>query len=70
MLTTGEWCNPVSNILHHMKKGVEWGSGTRGLRLVAAFWAGIPVSLAQTGEVTQEAGVVSRRRRAAIGTAF
>ena len=24
MLTMGEWCDPVSNMLHHMKKGVEW----------------------------------------------
>ena len=45
-------------------KMVEWGLGTRGLRVLAAFWAGIPV------EVTQEAGVVPRRRRAAIGTLF
>ena len=35
-------------------KGVEWGLGTRGLRIVETFWAGIPV------EVTQEASVVSR----------
>jgi len=45
-------------------KVVEWGLGTRGLRKVAAFWAGIPV------EVKQEAGVVPRCRRAAIGTLF
>ena len=38
--------------------------GTRGLRIVAAFWVGIPV------EVTQEAGVVPRCRRATIGTPF
>ena len=25
-------------------KGVEWGFGTRGLRIVAAFWARISVS--------------------------
>jgi len=34
-----------------MQKEVQWGLGTRGLRMVAAFWAGISV------EVTQEAGV-------------
>ena len=45
-------------------EGVEWGLGTRDLRMVAAFWAGIPV------EVIQEAGVVLRYRRAAIGTPF
>jgi len=50
MLTKGKWCNPVLT--------------TRGLRMMAAFWAGIPV------EVTQEAGVVPRCRRAAIGTPF
>ena len=43
---------------------VEWGLGTRGLRMVAAFWAGIPV------EITQQAGVVPRCRRVAIGTPF
>ena len=35
-------------------KVVEWGFGTIGLRMVAAFWAGIPV------EATQDAGVVPR----------
>ena len=45
-------------------KGVEWGLGTRGLRIVVAFWASIPV------EVTQEADVVSRCRHAAIDTPF
>ena len=44
MLTTGEWCNQVSNMLHHVLKVVEWGLDTRDLRIVAAFWAGIPVS--------------------------
>ena len=38
------------------------GLGMRGLRMVAAFWPRIPV------EVTQEAGVVPRCRRAVIGT--
>ena len=45
-------------------KGVEWGLGTRGLRTVAAFWAGIPV------EVIQEAGVVPRCIRATMETPF
>ena len=45
-------------------KGVEEGLGTRGLRMMAAFWAGIPV------EVIQEAGVVPRYRRTAIGIPF
>ena len=28
-------------------KVVEWEFGTRGLRLLAAFWAGIPVKVTQ-----------------------
>ena len=50
---------------HHVApcvKAVELGLGTRGLRIMEAFWAGIPI------EDTHEAGVVSRCRRAAIGT--
>ena len=37
MLTTGEWCNPVSNMLHHVYicvRGVGWGLGKRVLRIV------------------------------------
>ena len=45
-------------------KGLKWALGRRVLRMAAAFWAGIPV------EVTQEAGVVPRCRRAAIRTPF
>ena len=45
-------------------KGVELELGTRGLRMLAAFWAGISV------EVTQETGVDLRSKRAAIGTPF
>ena len=41
-------------------KGVEWGLDTRGFRIVIVVWAGIPV------EVTEEIGVVSHCRRAAI----
>ena len=33
----GGWCNPVSNMLHQCVEGVEWGLGTRGLRIVAAY---------------------------------
>ena len=51
-------------------KGVEWGSDTRGLRMVAAFRTCILVSSAYTVEITQQAGVISRRRRAAIRTPF
>ena len=45
-------------------KGVEWGLGTRGLGMVAASSAHLPV------EVTQEAGVVPHCRRAAFGKPF
>ena len=45
-------------------KGVEWGLGTRGLRMVVAFWAGFQV------EFTQKASVVLRCRRATIGSPF
>ena len=45
-------------------KGVEWEMSTRSLRMVAAFWAVIPV------KVTQEAGLVLRCRRAVIGTPY
>ena len=49
MLTTGEWCKPVSNMnVAPCVKEVEWAWSTRGLRIMAAFWIGIPV------EVTQE----------------
>ena len=51
-------------MLRRVLEEVEWGLGTRVLRMVAAFWAGIPV------EVTQEVDVVPRCRRAAIGTPF
>ena len=30
-------------------KGIEWGLGTRGLRMVAAYWAGMPVEVVKTG---------------------
>ena len=38
VLTTGEWCDPVSKMSRHMK-GFAWGGGLgkRGLRMVAAF---------------------------------
>ena len=41
---------------------VEWGLGMKDLKIMAVFWAGIPV------EVTQEAGIVPHCRRVAIGT--
>ena len=45
-------------------KGVEWELGSRGLRMLALFWASIPV------EVAQQAGVVPRCRQVAIGIPF
>ena len=61
LMTTGKWCKMY---MCTCVKRVEWGFGTRGLRIVAALWAGIPVG------VTPEAGVVLRCRGAAIGTPF
>ena len=38
MLTTEEWCDPVSKMLHHMERcSVATGLSTRGFRLAAAF---------------------------------
>ena len=51
-------------------KEVECGLGKRGLKIVAAFSAGIPVSTTRTVEVTQEVDEVLRHRRAVIGTNF
>ena len=52
-----EWNADYEDTVQHSQqhvapcvKRVEWGLCTRGLRMVAAFWAGIAV------EVTQEAG--------------
>ena len=61
-LTAGEMVQPSQQHVAPCVKVVGWGLGKRGLRIVAAFWACIPV------EVTQEAGVVASCRRAAIGT--
>ena len=69
MLTIWEWppefckLQPSQQHVAPCVKGIEWGLGTKSLRIVAAFWTGTPV------EVTQEAGdVVPRCRRADIGT--
>ena len=43
-------------------KGVKWGLGTRGLRMVAAISAGISV------QITQEEAIVPRCRRAGTRT--
>ena len=44
-------------VMHHVApcvKVVDWGFGTIGLRILAAFFAGIPV------EDTQDSGIVPR----------
>jgi len=51
ILYIGAPCVKVTHIAPCVKV-VEWGLGTRRLRILAAFWAGILV------EVTQEASVV------------
>ena len=43
---------PIQQHVAPCVKGAERGFGTRSLRILAAFWAGIPV------EDTQDAGVV------------
>ena len=55
---------PSQQYVAPLVKWIERGLGTIGLGMVASFWAGILV------EVTQEAGLVPRCRRAAIGTPF
>ena len=40
----GGMVQPIQQRVAPCVKGVEWGLDTRGLRIVAAFWAGIPVS--------------------------
>ena len=50
----GAMVQPSQQHIAPCMKVVEWGLGTRGLRMLAAFWAGIPV------EVTQEASVIPR----------
>ena len=36
---------PIQQYVAACVKGVEWGLGTRALRIVAAFWTDIPRSL-------------------------
>ena len=53
-------------VMHHVApcvKVVDWGLGMKGLRMIATFWVGIPVSSGKTG-------IVSRCRHTAIGTPF
>ena len=54
----GDMMQPSQQHVAPCVKGVGWGLDTRGLRMMAAFWAGIRV------EVKQEDGVVPRCRRA------
>ena len=51
ILTTGK-VQPSQQHVAQYVKVVDWGLSTRGLGMLEAFWAGIPV------EVTQEACVV------------
>jgi len=54
-------------------KVFEWELGTRGLRMLAAIWAGIPAEVTPrvvSRGVTSDPGVVSRCRHAAIETPF
>ena len=60
----GGMVQPSQQLLSPCVKVVEYGLGTRGSRMVASFWDGIPL------KITQEAGVVSRYRLTAIGIPF
>ena len=65
MLTTGEWCVPVSKISHHKKIRDLSGEGIGNERfeINGSVLTGILRSLQhQTVEVPQEAGVVPRSR--------
>ena len=44
-MVTTEMVQPSQQYVASCVTGVEWGLGTRGLRMVAAFWTGIPRSL-------------------------
>ena len=44
-LDYGEMVQPSQQYVAPCVKGFEWELNTRGLRIVAAFWAGIPRSL-------------------------
>ena len=39
----GRMVQPIQQHIAPCVKVVEWGYGTRGLRMLAAFWAGFPV---------------------------
>ena len=41
----GEMVQPSQQHVAPYVKGVEWGLGRRGLRIVAVFWAGILVEV-------------------------
>ena len=52
--TYGGMVQPSQQYVAPCVKMVKWGFGTRGMRMLAAFWVGIQV------EDTQDAGVVPR----------
>ena len=42
----GRMVQPTQHYVAPFVKEIEWELGTRSLRIVEAFWAGIPVSIA------------------------
>ena len=56
----GGMVQPSQKHVAQSEQGVEWEFGKRGLRMLAAFWSGIPVSSAETVKVTQEVSIVPR----------
>ena len=78
MLTTGEWCKPVSNMYHHIyikdcerigHERLENSDIVLG-QYPGLFSSSVTSKTSHILEVTQEAGVVPRRARVAIGTPF
>ena len=67
MLTTEEWCNPVSTMCKRGLVGIEHESFENSGIVLGRHPA---LSSAYTAEVTQEAGVVLRRIRATINIPF
>ena len=64
MLTTGEWCNPVSNMLHHVQKGL---SGDLTQEVWKCWQRFRPASRQMLHRSPAQSHVC---RRAAIGTPF
>ena len=70
MLTTMEWCNPYSNMLHYVKRGSVGIKHKKFKNGDSVFGRHSGLFSLDCIEVTQEADVVHRCGHAAIGTPF